>query len=289
MVHIMEKHGNKSILDMNRRDWRSVTLWLSDGLNGTESDSKGRSNARVNRMRAACNSLCNYLENSDDYDYEINFSKKIAGLPKQRVKNDENDFFFTFEEFIEVRRRLIEQEEWQIASFFSLAFDSGARRNEIWQVEKAGFYEENNIWTNTVVGKRRKEFKLMYLPDTRDIVLKWLSMRGDDDIKLLWVVGDGKYRKEATPEHLYSWIKKCSKILSDVRGEECNIFVHTVRHSRAECLVSGQDDRLKNPDGTNRVYSLNEVRLLLHHESVDVTQSYLRNHDDEILEGLFSI
>lgn len=289
LVHIMEKHNNKSVIDMNRRDWRSVSLWLSDGMNGTESDSNGRSNARVNRMRAACNSLCTYLENSDDYDYEINYSKKIAGLPQQRVKTNEDDFFFTFDEFIEVRNQLIENEEWQIASFWTLAYDSGARKNEICQIQKNGFYEENSRWTNVVVGKRGKEFKLMYLPDSRDIVLKWLEVRGEDSIDSLWVVGDGEERHAATPENLYGWIKKCSKILSKIRGEETNIFVHTTRHSRAESLVSGQDNRLKNPDGTNRVYTLNEVRLLLHHESAETTQGYLRNHDDEILDGLFGM
>ena len=288
LVHILEKHNNKSLLEMTKKDFRNITLWLSEGMGGTESDNKGRSNSRVNRMKSSLNSMLTFVEDDDSYDYDQNLAKKVKGLPKERVKNDEKDFFFSFKEFIAVRQRLIDDGDFQTAALWSLAFDSGARRGELAQVEKAGFYDENNHWTNVVRGKRGKQFPWVYLDDTREIVLKWLEQRGEDDIPLLWTIGTGEDKRPAEADLLYSRILKCSKILSDIRGEEASIFPHTIRHARAEVMSRGEDDRLKDANGNNRVYSLDEIRILLHHDSVDVTQSYLKPRDNEILQGMFN-
>lgn len=287
LIHIMEKHNNKSLLDMTKKDFRNITLWLSEGLNGNETDSQGRSASRTNRMKAAINSLLDHVENDDSYDYDQNMAKKVKGLPKERVKTDEDAFFFSFSDFIKVRDRLIESGDLQTAALWSLAFDSGARRTELSQVTKQGFYEPTNHWTNVVRGKRGKMFPLVYLDDTREIVLKWLEQRGEDNIDCLWVVGNGEARHAATSELLYGRIVKCAKVLSEIRGEDCEIFPHSIRHSRAECLSRGEDDRLKDENGNNRVYTLDEIRVLLHHDSVDVTQSYLKPRDNEILQGMF--
>jgi integrase len=80
---------------------------------------------------------------------------------------------------------------------------------------------------------------------------------------------------------------KCSRLLSEVRGEETGIFFHTARHSRVECLIQGQDDRLKNPDGTNRKYSLDEVKVLCHHSDISTTNSYCKNHDEDVIDEMF--
>lgn len=286
-VHILENYNNKSILEMTKRDHRNVSLWLSEGLGGGKDDSQGRSNARVNRMRSALNSILAFCEAEESYEYDQNLSKKVKGLPKERVKTDEGAFFFSFAEFIEVRSRLIEAGDLQTAALWSLAFDSGARRTEIAQVEKHSFFDPDTHWTNVVRGKRGKKFPLVYLDDTREIVLRWLEQRGEDNIDCLWVVGSGDDRHAATSELLYSRIMKCDKILSEIRGEPANAFFHSIRHSRAEVMSRGEDDRLKDAYGKNRVYTLDEIRVLLHHDSVDVTQSYLKPRDNEILQGMF--
>lgn len=288
LVHILEKHNNKSLLEMTKKDFRNVSLWLSEGMGGTESDNQGRSNSRVNRMKSALNSMLSFCEDDDSYDYDQNLAKKVKGLPRERVKNAEEGFFFSFNEFIAVRQRLIDEGDLQTAALWSLAFDSGARRGELAQVEKAGFYDEKNHWTNVVRGKRGKQFPLVYLDDTREIVLRWLDQRGEDEIPLLWTVGIDENKRAAEADLLYSRIIKCSKILSEVRGESAEIFPHSIRHSRAECLSRGEDDRLKDVNGNNRVYTLDEIRVLLHHDSVDVTQSYLKPRDNEILQGMFN-
>lgn len=287
LIHVMEKLDNRSLLELTKKDFRNITLWLSEGIGGTDADNQGRSSSRVNRLKAAINSCMDFVECDDSYEYDQNMAKKVKGLPKERVKTDESAFFFTFQEFIEVRNRLVENGDLQIAALWSLAFDSGARRGELAQVEKHCFLKPDNHWTNVVRGKRGKMFPLVYLDDTREIVMRWLEQRGDDDIDLLWVLGEYENKRAANSEVLYSWVLKCAKVMAEIRNDSAELFPHAIRHSRAECLSRGEDDRLKDENGNNRVYTLDEIRVLLHHDSVDVTQGYLKPRDNEILEGMF--
>lgn len=285
LIHILDRYENRSILELTKKDFRNISLWLSEGMGGKSTDDQGRSNSRVNRIKSAINSLLTFVEEDDSYEYEVNVAKKIKGLPKNPVKTDEDDFFFTFGEFIQVREKLVEMSDLQCAVLWSVFYDSGARRNEVYQVEKAGLLDGNK--TNVVVGKRGKRFPLVYLDDTRELIRRYLEERGEDDIPSLWVSKMGATKEPIKMEALYSRILKCANILSEIRGEECNIFPHSIRHSRAEGLLQGQDDRLKDENGENRKYTLEEIRVLLHHESIDTTQGYLRDHSEDTINDMF--
>lgn len=285
LIHILQKFKNRSILDLTKKDFRNISLWLSEGMGGREEDSQGRSNSRVNRMKSALNSMLTFVEEDDSYEYEVNLAKKIKGLPKDPVKTDEDAFFFTFQEFIQVREKLIEMGDLQGACLWSMFYDSGARRSEVFQVEKAGILTSNK--TNIVIGKRGKKFPLVYLDDTKALIAKYLEERGNDDIPSLWVSKIGNEKRPIEKESLYSRILKCAKILSEIRGEETNIFPHSIRHSRAECLLNGEDDRLKDENGNNKKYTLEEIRVFLHHESADTTSGYLKDHSEDTIDNMF--
>lgn len=278
MIYILKELGNRCILELKKKDFRGLSLYFTEECN--------MSAARTNRLKSSVNSMLTFCEEDDDYDYEINFAKKVRGIPKTRVKDDDDDFFFTYDEFIKVRNILVEKEKWQLAVLWSLGFDSAGRKNELFQVQKYGLLEGNK--TNIVIGKRGKKFPLVYLDDTKELIGKYLEWRGDDDIDSLWIKGTGENKEAITdPDVLYNRIVSISKILSDVRGEECNIFTHTMRHSRVECLLQGEDDRLKNPDGTNRKYTLDEVKVLCHHSDISTTSSYAKNHDMDTINEMF--
>ena len=277
MIYILLHYNNKSILKMTKKDFRNFSLWLSDDCNLSAN--------RVNRLKSTVNSMLTFVENDDSYEYEINLAKKIKGLPREKVKTNEDDFFFTFDEFIAVRNKLVEMGDLQTAVLWSLSFDSAGRRNEIFQVKKAGLLDGNK--TNIVRGKRGKLFPLVYLNDTKELIRQYLEQRGKDSIESLWVNGHEDNKTEITKDTLYNRIVKCSKILSEIRGEEVNIFPHSIRHSRLECLIQGTDDRLKDANGNNRKYTLNEVAVVAHHESIETTQMYLKNHDLDIIDEMF--
>ena len=277
LIYILKEHKNKSILEMNKKDFRNMSLWLSEEC--------GMSANRVNTIKSTINSMLTYCENDDEYDYDTNMAKKIKGLPRERVKTNEDNFFFTYKEFIQVRDILVEKGDLQNAVMWSIAFDSAGRRNEVYQIQKHGLLDGNK--TNIVRGKRGKTFPLVYLNDTKELIRQYLEERGEDDIDSLWYKGSGDNKSEVNKDALYTRILKCSDILSEVRGEECNIFFHTCRHSRIECLLQGEDDRLKNPDGTNRKYTLDEVMVMAHHSDVSTTQSYAKDHSEDTIDDMF--
>lgn len=277
LIYILQYHNNKSILSMSKKDFRNFSLWLTEDC--------GMSANRANRLKATANSILTFCEEDDDYDYDTNVAKKVKGVPREKVKTNEDNFFFTYDEFVKVREVLIANNDLQTAVLWSLSFDSAGRRNEIAQVTKHNLLNSNK--TNIVRGKRGKLFSLVYLNDTKELIAKYLTQRGEDDVDSLWVSTVGNEKKPVSAEALYTRILKCSKILSTIRGEEVNIFPHSIRHSRIECLIQGQDDRLKNSDGTNRKYSLDEVKVLVHHNDISTTSSYCKNHDEDVLDNMF--
>lgn len=276
LIKIMEDFDNKSILEMSKKDFRRLNIWF---------DESGMSPARCNRIHSATNSLLTYCEEDDDYEYEVNTSKKVKGVPREKVKTNEDDFFFTFEEFIKVRDKLVEMGDLQNAVMWSLAFDSAGRKNEVMQVTKYGLLDGNK--TNIVRGKRGKLFPLVYLDDTKELIRQYLEWRGEDNVDSLWISGKGETARPITIAALYDRILKCNSILEDIRGEETNIFFHTCRHSRIECLLQGTDDRIKDENGNNKKFPLEQIMVLAHHSDVSTTQSYCKNHDEDTINEMF--
>ncbi len=276
-IYVLKELDNRSILSLNKKDFRGMSIYFSEECN--------MSSSRVNRLKSAINSMLTFCEEDDDYDYEVNFAKKVAGLPRERVKDDEDDFFFTFDEFIKVREILIERGKLQHAVLWSIGFDSAGRKNELYQIEKHGLVDTNK--TNVVIGKRGKKFTLVYLDDTKELIKRYLDERGDDDIDSLWIKGSGENKSPITKDVIYDRVCSISKILSEVRGEECNIFPHTMRHSRLECLAQGTDTRLLDKNGDPIKYPLEQVQVFAHHSDVSTTQGYLKNHDDDTINQMF--
>lgn len=280
MIYILLELDNRCVLDLKKKDFRGLSLYFTEECE--------MSAARTNRLKSAINSLLTFCEEDDDYEYEINYAKKVKGIPKSRVKDDEDDFFFSYEEFIKVRDILVKKEKWQLAVLWSLGFDSAGRKNELFQVEKHGLLDGNK--TNVVIGKRGKKFPLVYLDDTKELIRKYLEWRGEDNIDSLWIKGSGENKEPISdPNVLYGRVVSISKILSEVRGEQCNIFTHTMRHSRLECLAQGTDERLLDENGQPRKYPLEQIQVFAHHSDVSTTQSYLKDHSEDTINSMFGI
>lgn len=277
MIYILRKLGNKSILDLNKKDFRRFSLYLTHDL--------GVSNARSNRLMSAVRSLLTYVEDDDDYEYEMNAAKKVKGLPKEAVRTNEDNFFLSFKQIMMLRKELIEQGRLQDAVLLMLMTDSAGRRNEIFQVEKHGLSESN--MTNEVIGKRGKRFKLVYLNDTKELIKEYLKQRGEDNIDSLWYTGSGNDKRQITSNTLYDRIVAMSRLLSVLEGKSIQFFPHSLRHSRCEMLLQGEDDRLKDKDGKNIKFTLEQVKDLMNHESTDTTQLYAKDHTESNVINMF--
>lgn len=279
-LYIKRKLNNRSILELTRKDFRSFSIWLSNEL--------GVSNARANRLMSAVRSLLTYVEDDDDYDYENNVARRVKGLPKEPVRTDEDDFFLSFDQVMRLRQELIDRGRLQYAVLLMMFFDSGGRRNEIFQVQKYGLLDGNR--TNIVTGKRGKQFSLVYLNDTKELIRQYLNERGDDNVDSLWTIGSGENIRAATYESLYDRVVYMSRVLSEIEGKDIQFFPHSLRHSRAECLIRGEDTRIIDPEtGKPKVFKLEDVQRLLNHSDPKTTQGYTKDRTDELVDEMFNL
>src|SRR5699024_11769622 len=76
-----------------------------------------------------------------------------------------------------------------------------------------------------------------------------------------------------------------SDVCSSDLDEDLPIFPHVFRHSAAECYTDGTHYALSEM-GRDKL-EISELKILMRHENIDITNSYLKNKDDEILESLF--
>lgn len=277
MIYILKKLKNKPITELNKKDIRRFSIHLSDEM--------GVSNARANRLMSAVRSMLTYIEDDDDYDYDNNIAKKVHGLPKEAVRTNEDDFFLSFEQIMKLREELIKRDRLQDAVLLMVSFDSAGRRNEIHQIKKTGILDGNKA--NEVVGKRGKKYQPVFLNDTKELIAKYLEQRGEDNIQSLWIKGKGESKSEVAYDALYDRIIAMSKILSELEGKEIQFFPHSLRHSRIECLLQGEDKRLLDKDGNPKRFTLEEVQLFVQHSDPKTTQGYAKDHSKEIIDNMF--
>lgn len=278
LIFILKFLNNNSILELNKKDFRKLSIWFSDTLQ--------MSNARSNRLMSAVRSLLTYVENDDEYAYESNIAKKVKGLPKEAVKTDEDNFFLSYNQIMKLKEELLKRGKIQHAVLEMIMFDSGGRRNEVAQITKYNLINSNK--TNIVVGKRGKTFPLVYFDDTKELIKQYLEQRGNDNIDCLWTTGEGKDKRPATYENLYDRVMYMSKILSEIEGKPIEFFPHSFRHSRSEILSRGEDPRIiDKATGLPKIFSLQELQIFMHHSSSDVTSGYLKDHSEEQIDTMF--
>lgn len=272
-VHDFAK--NKSILDLKKRDFRRFFLALQDN---------GASSARINRVQCSLRNMLEFVANDDDEyeEYEINAMKGIKGLQKEEVREIH---FLTDDQIQLIVNKLIEKGKYQQALYLTISYESAGRRNEVFQINKHGFLENNK--TNEVIGKRAKKFKLIYFNRSREIAKMYLDKRGEDDIDCLWVVGRGENKRPAKYETLYNWTVSFRKILKDLTGEDIAINPHSYRHSSLENFENGSHYVLREL-GKDKL-DITVLKALANHESIETTMSYLKDKDEELLNNTFGL
>lgn len=273
-IYILREHDNKPIWKLKRKEFRNYSLWLSTELN--------LSNDRVNRMLSATRSMLEYASNEEDYEdeIEVNYASKVKGLPKEKVRDIQ---FLTDEQVEKIYNYLMEKGQYQRALYLSLSYDSGARRNEISQVEKECFLNGDKM-TNMVVGKRGKEFRLLFFSRTKECAKLYLEQRGEDDVKSLWVKKIGDEVSPISYQTLYTWCVGFADILEELEGEYIPFNPHSFRHTCLENLKRGTHYICREL-GKDK-FELDELKLLANHSDISTTASYLKdNSEEELLEA----
>lgn len=275
LVYVCQNMNNKSILELKKRDMRNFFLMMSN---------EGKSSSRINRVQSSIRNLLEFLVMDDDIypEYQINPMKKIKGVPKETVKDI---VFLTAEQCEYLIDYLLKKEEYQKALYLVISLDSAGRRNEIHQLTKQTFIDKKNR-TVEVVGKRGKRFSLMVTQRSLDIFDLYIEQRGIDNIDSLWVTGKDENKRELGYDGLYNYALSFRSILEAKFEADIPLNSHSLRHTSLELYETGEHYALKYM-GKDRL-DINTLRILANHEDISITQSYLRNKDNDLLEDLFS-
>lgn len=273
-IYILKEMKNKSILELNKKNFRNMSLWMIDNM--------GVSNSRANRLMSMVRSMLDFAEEDDDYEYDANFAKKVKGLPKEGVREI---YFLKDESIALLREELRRREDYQKMLLLDLAYDSAGRRNELAQVLKEGLLNKNN--TNIVIGKRGKKFPLIYFSRTKESLKLWLNQRGEDDIDSLWCINKSSGKKPASYDSIYDWFVSMANILKELTGEDIPFNPHSFRHSSLENMKNSTHYALKEI-GKEKM-ELNELMIYAHHSDVSTTNSYLKNDENDLILQAFGI
>lgn len=276
-IYIYRHIGNKRICDLRKKHFRNYSLWLSE--------ENGMSNARVNRLLSAIRSMLEYATNEEDYEdeIEVNYASKVKGLPKEGRRDI---YFLSDEQVKKIYDRLMEKKQYQKALYLALSYDSAGRRNEVSQVTKESFIK-GEPFTNAVIGKRGKKFRLLYFSRTRECAKLYLEQRGEDTVESLWVKKINGIVEELSYETLYTWCLDFADILEELEGTYVPFNPHSFRHSCLENLEKGTHYVCRELG--KEKFELRELQLLANHSDISTTASYLKDNSEEELLTAFGL
>lgn len=278
LILVMELFDNKPLHKFTRKMIRNLILHFQ-GLD--------QSTARINRLLSTFRNIMNFCAEDDEFEEDFEDCKlnpsRVKGLKKEKVRDI---IFLNMYEIKTIYNRLIKDENYQDATLLGLLIDSGCRRNEAYQVNKNSITEDGNF-TNVVIGKRGKKFPLMYNKMTKEAHKLYMKQRGEDDIDSLWITGSDEDKEQCSYETLYYRIISWRKLLEEETGVYKEFNVHSFRHSCLELLSVGEHYICEQLNG--KKFELNELRLLANHESIETTNLYLQNKDEELLLQAFGI
>lgn len=269
-IYILDELDNAPIHKLKKKHFRDYSIWLQDKNMGTKI---------VNRRLSALRSMLSFAEDDDDYedDIKVNYASKVKGLQNEDVRDI---IFLTMEEVDALRNYFMKNDMWLDATLISVLIDTGARKNEVRQINKNTVTPDGNL-TNIVTGKRNKKFRLLYNRYTRETYKKYLDMRGEDNIDSLWV----KDNKAMDEDDIYYMVCSWRKILYELTGTYKKFNVHSFRHTTAELLSVGEHYICK--DKGNIKFNINKIKLLLNHDSAATTEGYLKDKSEEVLLDSF--
>ena len=263
-------NDNMSVLDFKKMHFDKFKYYMIE--------QRDASNARVNRLMSAIRTMMNYAADDDMLfeDYLRNPAERVKGLPQNPRKETA---FLTDEQIVLLREYLREHKMYKWMFLIDIFYDSGARISEVFQVENVSTVPKGYIKVECKGGKyeylliqdRAKESLELYLPEVKDRGCFWLSDRGEP------------LKSEST---IREWVGKMRKILQSLDSTTPYFTPHSFRHTFIENMSNGTHYLCGK---LGRKLTTEEVQLIVHHKSIDMTKSYMKPKDNEIILGLFGI
>lgn len=260
---------NMSVLDFKKKHFNEFKFYMIE--------ERGVSNARVNRLLSAIRTMMSYAEDDDDdyEDYIRNPAAKIKGLEKKPVKENA---FLSQEQIDLLRAYLIEHKMYQHLCLLDILYDSGARVNEVLQVRDTETAHRGFL---KVICKGGDSEYILLHQHAKESLKLHLSVKKEGEA--FWHSKYGPAKKTST---LRGWVGDLYKILKKLDHKTPYFTPHSFRHTFLQNLTDGTHYICKE---IGRPLSMEEAQMLAHHKSIDMTKSYLKPKDNEIIFNMFGI
>lgn len=232
------------------------------------------SSNRIRRMRSSLSSLSNFVEGVMDEFYPDfrNIINKIEAPVKNTVREKT---IITFDEFIKVADKLVEDDNIQLACFLTVACYSGLRKQELTRLKIKDFLEPkmelggNFYKTSAIKVKGRgNKVKEKYIWNKCDKWLKlWLDYRQKNNIECEYLFcrkDKGEY-KQLLVATANSYATTLTKYFDK------SYYNHLARHTLATEL-------------TRAGLPIDVVQFLLDHNSSETSKLYIDISDSENME-----
>ena len=158
-------------------------------------------------------------------------------------------------------------------------YDSGARINEIFQIKNTETAAQGYL--KVVCKGGRQEYILLH-DRAKESLKLYLDTLEDKDV--LWLTHLGLQAKG--PGTLRTWVNQMYRILKALDSTAPYFTPHSFRHTMIENLQNGSHYLCKK---LGRALTAEEIQVLVHHKSIDMTKAYMKPKDNAIIFGLFGI
>ena len=262
------ENNNMSVLDFKKRHFDEFKFFMGE--------ERTASSARVNRILSAIRTMMGFAQDDDDeyQDYMINPASRIKGLEKDPVR----EITFLSQAQIDLLRTyLLEHKMYQHLCLLDILYDSGARINEVLQVTDSETTSKGYLKVKCKGG--RYEYILLHERSKESIHLH-LSTKKEG---AFW---QSKYGPAQGTQTLRGWVGDLYKILKKLDASTPYFTPHSFRHSVIENLGNGTHYLCEK---LGRAFTIEEIQIIVHHKSVDMTKSYMKPKDNELIFGLFGI
>ncbi|ADZ83571.1 tyrosine-type recombinase/integrase [Cellulosilyticum lentocellum] len=262
-------NNNMNVLEFKKRNFEDFKFFMTDERNV--------SNARANRLLCVVRRMMDYAEDDDDlYEFYVrNVAAKVKSLEKKPVKENT---FLKQEQIDLLRGYLINKKMYQHLCLLDVFYDTGARINEVLQVKNTDTLKHGYIKVECKGGE--KQYILIHEHSQESIKLH-LSVKESGDA--FWQSKYGEVKKTST---LRGWVKDMYEILKEIDPSTPYFTPHSFRHTVIENLCNGTHYLCKK---IGRKLTIEEAQIIVHHKSIDMTKSYMKPKDGEIVFKLFGI
>ena len=260
---------NMSVLDFKKKHFNEFKFFMIE--------ERGASNARVNRLLSAIRTMMSYAEDDDDdyEDYVRNPAAKIKGLEKAPVKENA---FLSQDQIDLLRSYLLEHKMLQHLCLLDILYDTGARVNEVFQVSNVETLSKGYLKVTCKGG--RNEYILLHKRAKESIQLHLSTKKPGE---AFW---QGKNGPAKGTDTLRRWVGKMYRILKELDPSTPYFTPHSFRHTFLENTTNGTHYICEE---IGRPLTMEEAQMLAHHKSIDMTKSYLKPKDNELIFNMFGI